>query len=116
MPGSVYQVALPLPLPQLFDYLPPPGTSADAAAIGGRIRVPLGRREAVGVIAGLSAAEDPAVLRAAEALLDPPPLFHGQLLASLQWLARSSEEHTSELPSLMRISYAVFCLKKKTMI
>src|SRR3546814_10177004 len=26
----------------------------------------------------------------------------------------SSEEHTSELPSLMRISYAVFCLKKKT--
>src|SRR3546814_7379648 len=30
-------------------------------------------------------------------------------------LARS-EEHTSELQSLMRISYAVFCLKKKTKI
>src|SRR3546814_8861442 len=29
-------------------------------------------------------------------------------------LFRRSEEHTSELPSLMRISYAVFCLKKKT--
>src|SRR3546814_9770531 len=29
-------------------------------------------------------------------------------------LARRSEEHTSELQSLMRISYAVFCLKKKT--
>src|SRR3546814_19413590 len=27
-----------------------------------------------------------------------------------------SEEHTSELQSLMRISYAVFCLKKKKMI
>src|SRR3546814_10894213 len=27
-----------------------------------------------------------------------------------------SEEHTSELQSLMRISYAVFCLKKKLMI
>src|SRR3546814_3705145 len=27
-----------------------------------------------------------------------------------------SEEHTSELQSLMRISYAVFCLKKKTRI
>src|SRR3546814_10107016 len=27
-----------------------------------------------------------------------------------------SEEHTSELPSLMRISYAVFCLTKKTII
>src|SRR3546814_4515211 len=30
------------------------------------------------------------------------------------WVGRSrSEEHTSELQSLMRISYAVFCLKKK---
>src|SRR3546814_3188515 len=28
--------------------------------------------------------------------------------------ADRSEEHTSELQSLMRISYAVFCLKKKT--
>src|SRR3546814_5556859 len=29
---------------------------------------------------------------------------------------RRSEEHTSELQSLMRISYAVFCLKKKTIV
>src|SRR3546814_2665409 len=29
-------------------------------------------------------------------------------------LRRRSEEHTSELQSLMRTSYAVFCLKKKT--
>src|SRR3546814_1651922 len=41
------------------------------------------------------------------------PLFGGggQLVAL--GVARS-EEHTSELQSLMRISYAVFCLKKKT--
>src|SRR3546814_2645461 len=31
----------------------------------------------------------------------------------LDEMARRSEEHTSELQSLMRISYAVFCLKKK---
>src|SRR3546814_5261044 len=30
-------------------------------------------------------------------------------------VAQRSEEHTSELQSLMRISYAVFCLKKKNM-
>src|SRR3546814_5842819 len=30
-----------------------------------------------------------------------------------QWWSVRSEEHTSELQSLMRISYAVFCLKKK---
>src|SRR3546814_3248301 len=29
------------------------------------------------------------------------------------WPSSRSEEHTSELQSLMRISYAVFCLKKK---
>src|SRR3546814_5780773 len=34
--------------------------------------------------------------------------------ADLHVLLRRSEEHTSELQSLMRISYAVFCLKKKT--
>src|SRR3546814_4364716 len=36
--------------------------------------------------------------------------------AQAQGAARAvrSEEHTSELQSLMRISYAVFCLKKKT--
>src|SRR3546814_18917494 len=38
-----------------------------------------------------------------------------QLLRGLVPLvAGRSEEHTSELQSLMRISYAVFCLKKKT--
>src|SRR3546814_4697645 len=34
----------------------------------------------------------------------------------LQVLVERSEEHTSELQSLMRISYAVFCLKKKKKI
>src|SRR3546814_10540428 len=33
------------------------------------------------------------------------------LMMTLGW--QRSEEHTSELQSLMRISYAVFCLKKK---
>src|SRR3546814_1521030 len=31
-------------------------------------------------------------------------------------VAERSEEHTSELQSLMRISYAVFCLKKKILV
>src|SRR3546814_10352950 len=42
----------------------------------------------------------------------PAPITH----AALGWnasLEARSEEHTSELQSLMRISYAVFCLKKK---
>src|SRR3546814_9064662 len=38
----------------------------------------------------------------------------GELDADGVALVERSEEHTSELQSLMRISYAVFCLKKKT--
>src|SRR3546814_8563064 len=49
--------------------------------------------------------------------LDGLPLVQGRIghykhLAH-RWKMRRSEEHTSELQSLMRISYAVFCLKKK---
>src|SRR3546814_9662683 len=44
----------------------------------------------------------------AEAIPDGPTT---QLMQT--YAAKRSEEHTSELQSLMRISYAVFCLKKK---
>src|SRR3546814_3123788 len=48
------------------------------------------------------------------ALSRPPVLsaHHKSRTPELRSLGRS-EEHTSELQSLMRISYAVFCLKKK---
>src|SRR3546814_2949479 len=45
---------------------------------------------------------------------DAPLLRTGVLrLVDQQVIEARSEEHTSELQSLMRISYAVFCLKKK---
>src|SRR3546814_10899832 len=53
-------------------------------------------------------------------LTSMPGVEHGRIsisggLAILQYGTMSrSEEHTSELQSLMRISYAVFCLKKKS--
>src|SRR3546814_5390431 len=54
-----------------------------------------------------AAAENPHLFRAL-VLLDPI------LLPTSLWLGTRSEEHTSELQSLMRISSAVFCFKKKT--
>src|SRR3546814_1081986 len=42
------------------------------------------------------------------------PHLSSSARASLGSSGRRSEEHTSELQSLMRHSYAVFCLKKKT--
>src|SRR3546814_10167999 len=58
-------------------------------------------------------------VRLVEDRLPPPPDWYtpeyGVKERQLRDLAAEgrSEEHTSELQSLMRISYAVFCLKKK---
>src|SRR3546814_3718260 len=58
-------------------------------------------------------------VRALAALFESGPrpcrAQNNPLRADYLILARS-EEHTSELPSLMRNSYAVFCLKKKSLI
>src|SRR3546814_10547430 len=58
--------------------------------------------------------------RPLRALWSAPAIRPGQSAAScrnpvgdIDDLGLRSEEHTSELQSLMRISYAVFCLKKK---
>src|SRR3546814_8289302 len=51
-----------------------------------------------------------------EGLTWPTITFEGEMtvnLGNLEVQILRSEEHTSELQSLMRISYAVFCLKKK---
>src|SRR3546814_7127497 len=62
--------------------------------------------QAVLVEDGLAVDHDGVVQRAAAGEA------HGAHLLDVLRQARS-EEHTSELQSLMRISYAVFCLKKK---
>src|SRR3546814_3234967 len=50
---------------------------------------------------------------AAHPLHQPRARHKSRYLRSLNSSIERSEEHTSELQSLMRISYAVFCLKKK---
>src|SRR3546814_4788812 len=54
-----------------------------------------------------------ALLEQSDKLMNPSPAFYNQPSIDLSLRLRS-EEHTSELQSLMRISYAVFCLKKTT--
>ncbi|MCL7715446.1 primosomal protein N' [Stenotrophomonas mori] len=92
------RVALPVPLPQTFDYLPPAGRpAATADDVGRRIRVPFGNRELVGVVEGTGATDAPATLRAALEWCDGQPLLGGELLASLRWLARYAHAPLGEV-------------------
>ena len=105
---TVLRVALPLPLPRLFDYAPPAGATATVDAIGRRVRVPFGPRELTGVVVAVDApaATTPEV-RAALAWLDDGAMFHGELFDSLRWLARYTHAPLGEvlataLPALLR--------------
>src|SRR3546814_5514973 len=60
-------------------------------------------RDGIGVMIGARSVPDARAAGAAE-----------KEVGGVAAVAGRSEEHTSELQSLMRISYAVFCLKKKT--
>src|SRR3546814_1115495 len=54
-----------------------------------------------------------ALLQDSQPPVDLAPFDPGRFAADARRSGQRSEEHTSELQSLMRISYAVFCLKKK---
>ena len=109
---SVLRVALPVPLPRPFDYLPPPGVEAAAVAIGQRILVPFGGREMNGIVIGHGEAEPGIEPKPALALPDPAPLLQGELFASLQWLAGYlhaplGEVLSTALPAALRRGEAV---------
>ena len=107
-PDPVLQVALPLPLPRLFDYRAPATLVAAPAMLGHRVRVPFGPRELIGVVAAVGpAAGDAPELREALACLDDAALFHGELFDSLRWLARYTHAPLGEvlataLPAALR--------------
>src|SRR3546814_6244288 len=65
-----------------------------------------GTRKSVGVIL-------PSTLNFGTAAPETMELLEGHCRVRLKGQDQRLEEHTSELQSLMRISYAVFCLKKK---
>src|SRR3546814_7811154 len=73
-------------------------------------RSPLRPEEARALAAGFAQANESRLTDCLERAAGNP-LFLVQLL---QKAIERSEEHTSELPSLMRTSYAVLCLQKKT--
>jgi primosomal protein N' (replication factor Y) (superfamily II helicase) len=106
--GPLLRVALPVPLPREFDYLPPPGAVPDRTWIGRRVRVPFAHGEQVGVITALDApSADSPDLKTALAVLDEAPVLAGELLGSLRWLAHYTHAPLGEvlataLPGVLR--------------
>src|SRR3546814_284830 len=94
---------------------------ARVLSLAGGLVVQIGNRVEIDPPGRIAFTTLPQGLRSEPALL--ARVFPGQagandlrldyLTSGLSWRADRSEEHTSELQSLMRISYAVFCLKKK---
>src|SRR3546814_4866916 len=112
-----------MPIDPAIDYHAWPDASGHFGRHGGRFVA----ETLIGPLEELAAAYDaarvdPAFIEAFETDLAhyvgrPSPIYEAARLTDhvggARILLKRSEEHTSELQSLMRISYAVFCLKKQ---
>jgi primosomal protein N' (replication factor Y) len=104
--SAVLRVALPVPLPTLFDYLPP---AAGEAQAGSRVLVPFGRGRAVGVVVDTEAESTlgGARLKRVIRVLDDAPLLDAELMKTLAWaadywLGAPGEAYANALPLALR--------------
>jgi primosomal protein N' (replication factor Y) len=106
----VLRVALPVPLPQLFDYLPP--RDGPAAVPGARVLVPFGRRKLVGIVVAESNRSTVArerLLRIEKSLDDGEAVLDASLVGLLSWCWRyykhpPGEVVASALPPALRVA------------
>jgi primosomal protein N' (replication factor Y) (superfamily II helicase) len=103
----IVRVAIPSPLPRLFDYLLPDGVLA--VQPGTRVRVPFGRQELVGVVLGMAMESDlpREKLKSIRQLLDTEPLLSPTLMELLAWASAYYHHPIGEvvataLPVLLR--------------
>jgi primosomal protein N' (replication factor Y) len=87
--AGVLRVAIDAPLRSPFDYLPPPGIAPDAVPLGVRVRVPIGRREAIGVVVDRAdqASVSAAALKSVHQVLDVTPVLDSAVMHLLRWTA-----------------------------
>ncbi|WP_108470578.1 primosomal protein N' [Rhodanobacter thiooxydans] len=103
---AVLRVALPVPLPTLFDYLPP---AAGEAGVGSRVLVPFGRHKLVGMVVAIDAeaAVGSSRLKQVLRLLDDDALLDPELMQTLAWaadywLGAPGEAYANALPLALR--------------
>ena len=105
----ILHLAIDVPLYHHFDYLPPDNTDIEALKPGIRLRVPWGKREAVGVLISVSTFSPLSFRKLKKALeiLDNAPLFSETLLALIQFGSKYyhypiGEVFASAMPLLLR--------------
>ena len=92
MSETILRVALPVPLRQLFDYLPPAAMDTDSMPQlrpGLRLEVPFGRRKQIGILVACAEQSDVprAKLRRVERLLEERPLLSDTMVKLCLWAA-----------------------------
>ena len=109
----ILQVAVPVPVRHLFDYLPPPPGPTPPVRPGTRVRVPFGRTSAIGVVVGTAAAStvDAKRLKRVREVIDPEPLIDPEMLKLLLWASGYFQHPVGEvvvgtLPRLLRLGRA----------
>lgn len=109
----VLQVALPVPIRHPFDYLPPRPGWTPSVEPGMRVRVPFGRKTAIGVVIGIAPASavDGRRLKRVREVLDAEPLLDAATLKLLLWSGGYFQHPVGEvvvgtLPRLLRLGRA----------
>jgi primosomal protein N' (replication factor Y) (superfamily II helicase) len=112
--NGILRVAVPVPLPQLFDYLAPSGVDALGIAPGTRVLVPFGRGRRVGVVVESADSSDISRerLKRVSGVLDPMPVIGSELMQTLRWTARYYQHPLGEvletaLPTHLRSARAL---------
>jgi primosomal protein N' (replication factor Y) (superfamily II helicase) len=87
--AGVLRVAIDAPLRSPFDYLPPAGIAPEAIPLGVRVRVPIGRREAIGIVVDRAdhASVSAAALKSVHQVLDATPVLDNAVMHLLRWTA-----------------------------
>ena len=103
MPEPILRVAVPCPLYQSFDYLPPADAELNSIEPGSRIAVPFGRGNAIGIVlARATQSEIPAErLKRALRVLDTTPVVSSTLLRLALWAAEYYHHPVGEVVSLL---------------
>lgn len=88
----ILRIAVPVPLPRLFDYLPPEQYRPQTMQPGMRVSVPFGKSTKTGVILHIvslcDSGIDPGKLKPVEQILDAGPLLSARDLQLLTWAGR----------------------------